>query len=197
MGDRDQITEVLLRAADGSPAAVDQLFALVYGELRKMARAYLRSERDNHTLQATELIHEAYLRMVDQTRCEWRSRAHFLAIAGMAMRRILIDHARRRGRQKRGGEIEKLSLDDPRVLDLGSVESDSVLLALEGALDKLERSQPEMARVVVMRFFAGLTHEECAGILDVSPRTVARQWEYAQAWLYREMTTGPGPDGTP
>jgi RNA polymerase sigma factor (TIGR02999 family) len=196
MGDRDQVTEVLLRAADGSPAAVDRLFGLVYGELRKMARAYLRSERDNHTLQATELIHEAYLRMVDQTRCEWRSRAHFLAIAGMAMRRILIDHARRRGRQKRGGQIEKLSLDDALVLDLGSVESDTVLLALDSALNKLERSQPEMARVVEMRFFAGLTHEECAGVLEVSPRTVARQWEYAQAWLYREMTTGPDPDET-
>jgi RNA polymerase sigma factor (TIGR02999 family) len=184
--ERDQVTAILLEASAGAPAAVDQLFSLVYDDLRRLAGSRLRDERPDHTLQATELVHEVYLRLVDQTRCEWTNRAQFLAIAGRAMRRILVDHARSRGRQKRGGGWQKLPVSE--ALALGSEQADTIILALEEALEKFQNEDPLRARVVEMLHFAGLTHEECAHVLGVSPRTVARHWDYAQAWLYAHMT---------
>ena len=192
MADRDQLTQLLLRmtSSDGEagmkPGATDELFEVVYPELRRMAESFLSSERPDHTLQATELVHEAYLRLIDQTRCEWRNRAQFMAIAGRAMRRILVDHARRRAADKRGGGMQKVSLDE--CLELGSERADTVVLALEKALRKFESEEPEKARVVEMLFFAGFTHEDCARFLGVSARTVARYWDYAQAWLYTQMS---------
>ena len=191
MPERDQVTEILLAASAGSPVAVDRLFMVVYDELRLLAGSQLRHERPDHTLQATELVHEVYVRLVDQTRCEWKNRAQFLAVAGRAMRRILVDHARRRGRQRHGGGWQKLSLDEglgSGSLELGSEAADTVILALEEALEKLSEEDPVRASVVEMIYFAGLTHDECAHVLGVSPRTVARHWDYAQAWLYTRMT---------
>jgi RNA polymerase sigma factor (TIGR02999 family) len=181
-------TSVLLESTDGSQEATDRLLLLVYEELRDQAERLLRGERSDHTLQATELVHEAYLRLVDQTRCRFQDRAHFLAVASQAMRRVLVDHARRRSSGKRWGGQRKVSLDE--ALQVGTEESDALLLSLDLALGKLSEKYPEAARVVEMRFFGGLTHEECACVLGFSPRTASRQWEFAQTWLYREI--GPG-----
>jgi RNA polymerase sigma factor (TIGR02999 family) len=184
-------TEVLLRAMDGSPGAAEELYALVYQELRRMAESRMRRERPDHTLQATELVHEVYLRLIDVQRCQVRSRGQFFALAGRAMRHVLVDHARRRGARKRGGGLEKLPLD--AALDVAAGETDAVLLALGDALDRLETLQPEMARVVEMLYFAGLTQEDAAELLGISRRTVCRRWEYARAWLHREMGAGRPP----
>lgn len=186
MSDALDITAVLQKATHGSPEAAERLLGLVYEELRGIAGRILRRERPDHTLQATELVHEAYLRLIDQTRCEWQNQAHFLAVASQAMRRILVDHARRRDSDKRGGGVGKLSLDN--ALTIGSEAMSSTLLALDLALVKLSSQYPEIGRVVEMRCFGGLTHEQCACVLGASPRTVSRHWEFAQAWLYREMS---------
>jgi RNA polymerase sigma factor (TIGR02999 family) len=178
-------TSLLHETSDGSSEAAGHLLAVVYEELRDRAQQYLRSERPDHTLQPTELVHEAYLRLVDQTRCEWRNRAHFMAVASIAMRRVLVDHARRRNRSKRDGGARKVSLEE--VLQVGGDPTGGTLLTLDLALNRLSERHPEIARVVEMRFFGGLTHEESACALGVSPRTVSRHWEFAQAWLYREM----------
>jgi RNA polymerase sigma factor (TIGR02999 family) len=179
------ITMILQGASAGEPAAVRDLFAAVYDDLRARARAYLASERPDHTLQATALVHEAYMRLIDQNRVVWQNRAHFLAVAGQAMRRILVDHARSRGCSKRSGGKVHLQLDDELVL--GDEAADPVILALDDALTLLEAQEPEIARIVEMRFFGGLTQDECAALLGISRRTVCRHWDYAQAWLYREM----------
>jgi RNA polymerase sigma factor (TIGR02999 family) len=179
------VTSVLLEATSGSPRAADRLFSALYSELRERAALLLRRERPGHTLRATDLVHEAYLRLADQTRCRWQDRAHFLAIASQAMRRILVDHARRRGSQKRGGGLVKLSLDE--ALIVGTEEADDVLGSLEHALVRLAEHHPQAARVVEMRFFGGMTHDECACVLGFSPRTASRYWEFAQAWIYREI----------
>jgi RNA polymerase sigma factor (TIGR02999 family) len=178
-------TAVLLEATGGSERAADRLLAIVYDDLREAAARLLRRERADHTMQATELVHEAYLRLVDQTRCEWQNRAHFLAVASLAMRQILVDHARRRGSKKRGGDKVKVELDE--ALILGTERADEMILSLEEALGKLTARYPEAGRVVEMRFFGGLTHEECACVLGFSPRTSSRHWEFAQAWLAREI----------
>jgi RNA polymerase sigma factor (TIGR02999 family) len=178
-------TRLLHETTSGSPEASDRLLELLYEELHTRAERFLRRERPDHTLQATELVHEAYLKLVDQTRCEWQNRAHFLAIASVAMRRILVDHARRRGGAKRAGGAVKLPLEE--ALTVGKEDSDTTMLALNMALDKLNRRHPGIARVVEMRYFGGLTHDESACVLGVSPRTISRRWEFAQAWLYREM----------
>lgn len=179
------VTAVLLEATDGAAGATDRLLYMVYGELRALAGNYLWHESPDHTLQATELVHEAYLRLIDHTRCEWRNRAHFLAVAAVAMRRILIDHARRRRSQKQGGSLVQVSLDEALVV--GTEESDETLLALERALERLAISHPEPARVFEMRFFGGLTFDECASVLGISARTASRHWEFAKAWLSREL----------
>jgi len=180
-------TALLLEVSGGSARAADRLLAVVYDDLREAASRLMRGERSDHTLRATELVHEAYLRLVDHTRCEWQSRAHFLAVASRAMRNILVDHARRRGSQKRGAGHVRVSFDEALVI--GTESADAMILTLERALEKLARRHPEAARVVEMRFFGGLTNEECASVIGSSPRTVSRHWEFAQAWLYREIAT--------
>ncbi len=180
-------TLLLKSACAGNPDAPSKLLPLVYDELRRMARAYLVRERRNHTLQATELVHEAYLRLVDLEHIQWQGRAHFRAVAATAMRRILVDHARRRGRLKRQGGGQKVPLDSGAVISSGPDES---LLALEEVLCRLASLSPRRARVVELRFFGGLSVDEAAEVLGVSPRTVDNDWTFAKTWLHREMMRG-------
>ena len=187
MIDSGDITQALLEASEQVPGSFDRLFALVYEDLRQLAVARMSREDDGHTLQATALVHEAYARLVDQSRCRWQNRAHFLAVASQAMRRTLVDHARGRGALKRGGGWDRVPFDE--ALTIGSPHSDPALLALDDSLRRLEATHPDKARLVEMRFFGGLTHEECAEVLSLSVRTVARHLDFAQSWLYREMTS--------
>jgi RNA polymerase sigma factor (TIGR02999 family) len=182
----------LSQPTGGAPGASEELFALVYDELRRLAGSYLRRERPDHTLRPTELVHEAYLRLVDAKVCRVENRAQFLGIASRAMRQILVEHARRRGRRKRGGGWKRVTLDDAFHAD--SDVSATTLLALNMALEKFATNQPDQAHVVDLHFFGGLTHAECAEVMGVSERTVARYWAYAQAWLCREMSEDK-PDG--
>jgi RNA polymerase sigma-70 factor, ECF subfamily len=181
----EPITDLLLQIRDGEPAAMDRLFPLVYDQLRHMAHQALRREHPDHTLGTTGLIHEAYLKLVDQTRAEWRDRAHFYAVAAPAMRRILVDYARRHRRAKRGGGQRPVSLDE------GAVSLDQRadnLVALDEALTRLAELNPRLSRVVECRFFGGLTEEEIAEALGVTARTVKRDWAKARGWLYQELT---------
>lgn len=186
MSAQEDVTRLLADLTAGDAAAVDRLLPLVYDELHSLAQRQLRAERPDHTLQATALVHEAYIRLVDQTSVQWRSRAHFMAIAATAMRRILVDHARARGRQKRGGSSgrERVELDDALVV---AFERDAGLIDLDDALERLGARSPERARIVEMRFFGGLSIEEIAGVLGISVSTVNREWRYSRAWLYREL----------
>jgi RNA polymerase sigma factor (TIGR02999 family) len=180
-----EITELLIRLEGGDdPRVVDQLFPLVYDELRRIARAQMRRERPDHTLRATALVNEAYLKLVDQTRVAWQNRAHFFAIAARAMRRILVDYARTRSREKRGGGWERVTLEGVES-DAGS-ELDE-LLELDEALRRLGEVDPRQAQVVEMRFFAGVSMEEIAKVLNVSAATVDRDWRSARAWLSVEL----------
>ncbi len=158
---------------------------LVYEELRVLAARYLRRERDGHTLQATALVHEVYLRLVDQTRATWKDRAHFAGVAARLMRRILVDHARNCNRQKRGGNWEKVYLDETR--ELGS-DTAPDLIAVDEVLQEFARSYPREGSVVEMKFFAGMEAKEIAQALNISLRTVMRDWSFAKAWLSRELT---------
>jgi RNA polymerase sigma factor (TIGR02999 family) len=167
----------------GDASAADLLLPLVYDELRDVARRYLQAERGNHTLQATALVHEAYLRLVDQKKTDWRDRAHFIAIAATMIRRTLIDHSRRHSAEKRGSGEPALSLADAG-LDLAAAADTGVdLLALDHALTELTRLDERQARVVELRFFGGLSVDESAEVLGVSPRTVDGDWRVARAWL--------------
>jgi len=168
----------------GRSEAVDQLFPLVYAELRSLAARSLRRERPDHTLQATALANEAYLRLVKQTKVEWKDRAHFFAIAAQAIRRILVDHARKRGCEKRGGGLERVMLH-PDIS--ASVEPSDDIVALDEALKKLALKDARKAKVVELRFFGGLTVEESAEVLGIGARSVERDWRYARAWLFREV----------
>lgn len=190
MGPTSDITQVVLEASERVPGSFERLFALLYDDLRGIALARMSEEYAGHTLQATALVHEAYVRLVDQTRCQWRNRAHFLAVASQVMRRTLVDHARSRGRQKRGGDWDRVPFEE--ALTIGAPHADPALLALDDALRRLEGMHPEKAKLIEMRFFGGLSHEECAEVLALSVRTVARHLDFAEAWLYRDMTaTGP------
>ncbi len=184
------VTQLLKDASDGNRQAFDQLLPLVYDELRRLAQSQLRSERAEHTLQATALVHEAYVRMVDLTRVQWRDQAHFFSVASQAIRRVLIDHARARGAQKRAGDRQQLSLDESLAI---TADASANLLELDEALDRLAQQHPEKATVVEMRFFGGLTNDQVAEVLDITTRTVERHWAYAKAWLFREI--GEGRDG--
>jgi RNA polymerase sigma factor (TIGR02999 family) len=175
-------TVLLLRWKDGDPKAMEELLPLVYDELRRLARGYLHRERPEHTLQSTALVHEAYLRLIDQN-VEWQSRAHFFGIAAQMMRRILVDHARARSAAKRGEGL-RLMLDERMAI----VEAkDLDVIALDGALDRLAKQDEGQAKIVEMRFFAGLSIEETAEVLGISPATVKRDWAMAKAWLTREL----------
>jgi len=187
----DGEASALLRAwSNGDQNALDELTPIVYDELRRLARRYMRGERTGHTLQTTALVNEAYLRLVDYKRMRWENRAHFFAVAAQLMRRILVDHARRRN-LKRGAGTPHVSLEDTAVI---GGQRDEDLVALDGAMKALARIDPRKAQVVELRFFGGLSVEETAHVLQVSSPTVMRDWSTARAWLYREMR-GEVPDG--
>ena len=186
--DAGEVTQLLRAMQGGDENAAPQLVPLVYKELRRLAAHYMRQEREGHTLQPTALVHEAYLRLADQQHMTWQSRAHFLGIAAQSMRRILIDHARGRVRVKRGGERERVDLDEERVfLGERSPEQSGKLLALDEALDRLAEIDPRQGRIVELRYFGGLTVEETAEVLGISPKTVKRDWSVAKAWLHAEL----------
>jgi RNA polymerase sigma factor (TIGR02999 family) len=179
------LTQLLSAWSDGDKAALEQLMPLVYHELHRLAARHLASERAGHTLQATALVNEAYLRLIDQKHVRWQNRAHFLGIAAQMMRRILVDHARARHYAKRGGGAPVVSLHEaPEV----SVEQASDLIAVDDALTRLSELDARKGRVVELRFFGGLTVEETAEVLQISPNTVLREWATAKAWLHRELS---------
>ena len=183
MNATDQITRLLKRASDGDRRAVETLFPLVYEQLRAMAHACFRSEPADHTWQPTALVHEAYLRLTQRERLNVRSRREFFAVAAQAMRRLLIDHARRRRRLKRHGG-ERLGTD---VLDVLKADDTTALLWLDEGLEELEQVDAQAHQVVMLRYFAGLSVEQTAEVLDVSPATVKRNWVFAKAWLARRL----------
>jgi RNA polymerase sigma factor (TIGR02999 family) len=180
------LTQLLIASQGGSPDALQRLLPVVYDELRSLAAAYLRSERADHTLQTTGLVHEAYLRLVDQRRTTWQNRAHFFGIAAQAMRRILVDHARRHRAAKRAGG-HPVTLDDQIA---GTAAPSDDVLAVDEALQRLAELDPRQVRIVELRYFAGLSIEQTAESLGISPATVKRDWLSAKAWLQRELT-GP------
>jgi RNA polymerase sigma factor (TIGR02999 family) len=180
----EQVTELLQAWSKGDQAAFDQLAPIVYGELRRLARFHMARERPDHTLQPTALVHEAYMRLANFRDLHWKSRVHFFAISAQVMRRVLVDFARSRDRRKRGGTSRRLSLDE--CADLGA-DHDSALLALDDALNALASDDPRKCRVVEMKFFGGLSTDEIAESLGVSPDTVLRDWKLAKLWLLREM----------
>ena len=181
----NEITQLLIDWSKGSQDAFEHLFPLVYEELRRLAHRYMRRECPGHTLQTTAVVHEAYLRLIDQKHVQWQNRAHFFAIAAQMMRRILITHAQSHAYAKRGGGALKVSLDDAAVL---SPERATELIALDEALKGLTAIDVRRSQVVELRFFGGLDNEEIAEVLKISPNTVTRDWNVAKAWLYREMS---------
>jgi RNA polymerase sigma factor (TIGR02999 family) len=185
-GPAPDVTQLLARWSSGDQGAMDQLFPLVYGELRRLASAYLRRERSNHTLQSTALVHEAFMRMVHQHEVQWKSRAHFFAIAAQMIRRILVDYARSQHAEKRGSGAVKLALDEAMAVPQSGADVD--LLGLNDALDKLAAMDERQSRIVELRFFAGLSIEETAEVMCLSPASIKREWQTARAWLFREMT---------
>ena len=180
-----EISALLQAWAGGDKAALDRLTPIVYNELRRIARRHLRSERAGHTLETTALVNEAYLRLVDCERMRWQDRAHFFAVSAQMMRRILVDHARRRGYLKRGAAVAHVSLEEAARV---SPRPEADLVALDDAMQAFERLDPRKARVVELRFFGGLSVEETAEVLQVSNMTVMRDWNSAKAWLRREIT---------
>jgi RNA polymerase sigma factor (TIGR02999 family) len=179
------VTQLLVHWGRGDKQALDRLMPLVYDELHRMASRYLRRERQEHTLQTTALINEAYLRIVDQNRVNWQNRAHFFGVAAQMMRRILVDHARSHLYAKRGGGAQKLTLDEAIATPQ---ERDLDLVALDDALTTLAEIDPQQSRIIELRFFGGLTIEETAEVLSISPATVKRDWNMAKAWLYGEIS---------
>lgn len=178
------VTQLLRAWSDGDDQALGALLPLVEAELRRLARTYMARERKGHTLQTTALVNEAFVRLVDARSIPWQDRAHFLGIAARLMRRVLVDHARARGYQKRGGDAQRVSWTEAMAV---APDLDFNLLALDRALDKLAASDPRKARVIEMRFFGGLTVEETAEVLQVSSDTVKRDWRLAKLWLLRDL----------
>jgi RNA polymerase sigma factor (TIGR02999 family) len=187
-----EITRLLSAWSDGSADAGDELLTLLYPELKSLARRYLRQERPDHTLQATALVNEAFLRLMDQDLVDWKNRAHFLGICATLMRRILVDHARHRLAAKRGGGQPVLRLDE--AVGLGDDRRPD-LVAVDDALNGLARTDPELARLVELRFFGGLSHKEIAAVLGVSVSSVERRWRVAKAWLYDSLMGAEPPPG--
>jgi RNA polymerase sigma factor (TIGR02999 family) len=181
----ENITVMLRQWSEGNREALDELLPLIYDDLHKRARQYLRGERSDHTLQPTALINEAYLKLIDQD-VEWQNRSHFFAISAQVMRRILVDHARNRLRNKRGGDQVKLPLDEAALVV--SDETGVDLIALDDALTRLAVFDPRQSRIVELRYFSGFTLEETAEALSISRATAAREWAMAKAWLHRELT---------
>jgi RNA polymerase sigma factor (TIGR02999 family) len=179
------ITQMLHEWSSGNPEALQQLLPLVYDELHRQAARYLRRERSDHTLQTTALIHEAYLKLVDQKNVQWQNRAHFFAISAQAMRRILVDYSRTKHREKRGGTDVKLSLDEAALVT--GQEQSVDLIALDEALTRLAKMDQQKARIVELRYFSGLSVLETAQVMGVAAKTVERNWTMAKTWLYREL----------
>lgn len=190
-GDPVTITDYLIQLRRGDPEAMDRLFPLVYEELRGIAHRLLRDERPDHTLGTTGLVHETYLKLVDRTRVEWQDRGHFFAAAARAMRRVLVDYARRYRALRRGGGLQRVSLGDEALV---AAQRSEVLLALDEALEQLAVLNPRLSQVVECRYFAGLTEQETAEALGVTTRTVERDWAKARGWLSLELH---GPGGAP
>jgi RNA polymerase sigma factor (TIGR02999 family) len=180
-----EVTQLLQAWSDGNEEALEQLVPLVYGELHRLARHYMRGERPGHTLQTTELVNEAYVRLVDWKNVRWQNRAHFFGVAAQMMRRILVDFARSRHYAKRGGDACRVSLSEAAGV---SAERGEDFIALDDALESLAAIDARQSRIVELRFFGGLSVEETAEVLKVSPRTVMRDWSVAQAWLHRELS---------
>jgi len=180
------VVELLRAWSDGDTSALERLTPIVYDELHRLARRYMRGERPGHSLQTTALVNEAYMRLVDYTRMQWQDRAHFFAVSAQVMRRILVEHARRHN-LKRGGGVPHVSLDEAALVGGDRAAN---LVALDDALHMLAQIDPRKAQVVEMRFFGGLNVDETAGVLKVSPATVMRDWSTAKAWLYRELAGG-------
>ena len=179
-----QVTQLLIDWSNGDRAALDTLMSIVDDELRRLAHRYMNRERAGHTLQTTALVNEAYVRLVNRESVHWQNRAHFFAIAAQLMRTILVDHARSHACAKRGGGANKLELDEALVV---SQEKASEVVALDDALQVLAQIDPQQSRIVELRFFGGLTVEETAEVLQLSPATIKREWSTAKAWLYREL----------
>lgn len=184
MSSPGNVTQLLISAQRGDKAALDRLLPLVYAELRRLAAAYLRRERPNHTLQATALVHEAYLRLVDQRAVDWQNRAQFLGLAAEMMRRILVNYALQNTAQKRGGYRTRLALDDAVS---SFTEAGVDLISLDEALQRLATLDPRQSRIVELRFFGGLSVEETAEVIGVSAITIKREWRIAKAWLYDQL----------
>ncbi len=180
-----EVSQLLHAWSNGDKTALDKLMPLVYGELRQMAKRYMDRQQAGHTLQTTALIHEAYLRLIDQSEAHWQNRAHFFSVAATAMRHILVDHARTQQAAKRGGAAQRVTLDEAAAV---SVERAAELVALDDALESLAAFDQRKSRVVEMRYFGGLTVEETAEALQVSPETVARDWRLARTWLLRRLS---------
>lgn len=179
-----EVTQLLIDWSDGNHEALDELMPVVYGELRRLARSYMRRERPEHTLQTTALVNEAYLKLIDQKRVRWQNRAHFFGIAAQIMRRILVDHARKVRADKRGGGEAKVPYEE----GIGMAETPSVdLVALEDALGRLEKLDERQARIVELKYFMGMKIEEIAEVVGISPATVKREWSTAKMWLQREI----------
>ena len=181
---RTDATQILKEWSEGDKDAPARLMPLIYEELRRRAAEYLRHERPDHTLQATALVHEAYLKLIDQNRVDWKSRAHFCGVAAQLMRRVLLEHARGHNAEKRGGKLEKLYLDETHEL---SDERAHDLIALDDALKSFTSTYPREGEVVELKFFGGLAANEIAEVLDVSQKTVLRDWNFAKLWLRREL----------
>ncbi|HEV8482309.1 MAG TPA: sigma-70 family RNA polymerase sigma factor [Blastocatellia bacterium] len=181
-----EVTQLLIAWSNGDHAALDKLIPLVYDELRRLARGYMRREKQGHTLQTSALIHEAYLRLVDQKNLQLQNRAQFFGFASQVMRRILVDHARSRSRIKRGGGAQMVSLAEQAVISNDVAE----VIAVDDALKNLAEMDPRKAQIVEMKFFGGLTNEEIAEVLRVTTRTVEREWRKAKAWLHRAISKG-------
>ena len=182
---RSETTQLLLAWADGDSGALDALTPRVYRELRRMAMNFMKGERDGHTLQATALVHEVYLRLVDVRNVDWKGRAHFFSLCAQMMRRILVDQARKRSTSKHGGELSRIELDN--ALDLTG-KQDRQLIELNDALNELAEADPRKARVVELRYFGGLSVKEAAAVLKVSEETITRDWRIARDWLLSEMS---------
>jgi RNA polymerase sigma-70 factor, ECF subfamily len=179
-----EVTQLLQQWSNGQEQALDRLVPHIHQELRKLAAGYLRRERPDHTLQPTALVNEAFLKLIDQRAVRWQNRAHFFGIAAQAMRRILVDHARTHGAHKRGGGLRQVPLEDDHLVG-GTVDVD--LLALDEALTRLAALDPQQSRIVELRYFGGLTLEETAEVMRISPATIGREWRIAKAWLSAEL----------
>jgi RNA polymerase sigma-70 factor (ECF subfamily) len=185
----EELSQLLRDWSNGDQAALDKVMPVVYQELRRLARHYMRRERADHTLQTTALVNEAYLRLADYKKMRWQSRTHFFAVSAQVMRRILVEHARSRNFAKRGGGVQKVELDETAFVSAGR---SAEVIAVDEALTELESWDARKGRIVELRFFGGLSIEETAEVLKVSPTTVQREWRSAKAWLYKAISEGGG-----